>query len=82
MQLIEMVATNPEGAIMAEPIMEKLAVLNGLKEFPEVFGAFKDRYNQMKALQEQAAMMQQQAQMMAQHQGQAATAAQANPPAA
>jgi hypothetical protein len=64
MELIQMIAKNPEGALMAEGPMEKMAVLNGFKEFPEVFSTFKDRYESMKQIQQQLAQGQQMQQLI------------------
>ena len=56
LQLIQMIASNPQGAILAEPVMQKYAVLEGWKDFAEVFDLVKARFAQM---QQQTAMTQQ-----------------------
>lgn len=60
MQLIQMIASNPQGALLAEGPMHKLATLNGLKEFSEMFDTFKQRFA---AMQMQEQMQAQQAAM-------------------
>ena len=57
-----MIASNPQGAILAEGPMEKVAILNGFKEFPEVFGTFKEKFQALQQQQQMQAQMQMQAQ--------------------
>lgn len=62
MEMIQMIASNPQGAILAEGPMEKVAILNGFKEFPEVFDGFKQKFQALQQQQQMQAQMQMQAQ--------------------
>jgi hypothetical protein len=47
MQLVQLLATNPQGALMAEPALRELAALGGIKNIQNVLDELKEKMASM-----------------------------------